>query len=242
MGRHLPLVVLELVMTDDLEDLTLSKRAPVAQQQQSMANKAVVAPNLRSPRLHLRPPKREDADAILEALSDRGIAEMTTTIPHPYQRQDALDWIDVINQSWAARAENDDDIRGGAFVICHRDSGKLLGACGIRTREDVQFMELGYWIARDHWGQGYATEAAHLAIDWAFSAYQIDAIKARYRPINPASQRVLEKCGFQPDGSELINSVAAGQVLVNTCRLDRAVWRAIRRWGGGTPSLPTEML
>lgn len=207
----------------------------------------LAAPVLTSARLRLRPPTLQDAKRIATALNDIDIAKMTSTIPHPYALGDALKWIDAINRSWLDRVSGKEEVRGGGFVIeplaDDRETGLgVIGGIGVREKTQRGSLELGYWIARDHWGHGYATEAAQTAVDWAFTAYDITGVRASYRPQNVASARVLAKCGFQPDGSELSHSVVAGQVLVNTCRLQRSVWRSLRRWGGGTPVLPTEVL
>lgn len=223
-------------LVGELADVSAAAGAPI-----------VAAPVLTSARLRLRPPTLQDAKRIAAALNDIDIAKMTSTIPHPYALGDALKWIDAINRSWIDRVAGKEEVKGGGFVIEQlapdRETGLgVIGGIGVRDKTNRSSLELGYWIARDQWGHGYATEAAQTAVDWAFTAYEISSVRACYRPQNAASARVLAKCGFQPEGSELSHSVVAGQVLVNTCRLQRSVWRSLRRWGGGTPVLPTEAL
>ena len=57
--------------------------------------------------------------------------------------------------------------------------------------------ELGYWIAEEYWGNGYATESSKALIEHAFNDLNIETIYATYRSENRQSQRVLEKLGFR---------------------------------------------
>ena len=92
--------------------------------------------------------------------------------------------------------------------------------------------ELGYWLGVEHWGKGYATEALHAVIDYAFTDLGHPALTAAARVTNPLSRRVLEKCGFQWTGVGLcriraINSSAP----VDRFRLERGIWSALKTWG-----------
>ena len=84
-----------------------------------------------------------------------------------------------------------------------------------------------------YWGSGYATEAARAVIDHAFADLGHDALQAGARVTNPASRRVLEKCGFQWTGVGLyrirapINSAAP----IDRFRLDRGLWASLKSWG-----------
>ncbi len=83
-----------------------------------------------------------------------------------------------------------------------------------------------------YWGQGYATEAARAVIDHAFDDARIDALVAGARVANPASRRVLEKCGFQWTGVELRRVRAiASSAPVDRFRLDRGLWASLKSWG-----------
>ena len=83
-----------------------------------------------------------------------------------------------------------------------------------------------------YWGQGYATEAARAVIDHAFGELEHELLLAGARVSNPASRRVLEKCGFQWTGVRLariraINSAAPA----DRYRLDRRLWLSLKSWG-----------
>ncbi len=175
-------------------------------------------PVLETKRLCLRAPRLEDAKTVAMLANDRRIAENTARIPHPYKTADAEDFI-----SRAGKADE------AIFLVTLRDK-TVIGACGIVLQETVP--ELGYWLGVEHWGKGYATEALHAVIDYAFTDLAHEALQAGARVTNPASRRVLEKCGFQWTGVGLyriraINSSAP----IDRFRLERGIWTALKTWG-----------
>ena len=176
-------------------------------------------PVLETKRLTLRAPRLEDAKTVATLANDRRIAENTARIPHPYRMSDAESFITGANKA------------GGeaVFLITLHDE-TVIGACGIVPQE--QTPELGYWLGLEYWGQGYATEALHAVIDYAFADLTHEALQAGARVTNPASRRVLEKCGFQWTGVGLyriraINSSAP----IDRFRLERRIWSALKGWG-----------
>jgi RimJ/RimL family protein N-acetyltransferase len=176
-------------------------------------------PVLETKRLALRAPRLEDAKMVTALANDRRIAENTARIPHPYKLTDAETFICGANKTSA----------DAVFLITLRD-GPVIGACGVSMTEDQP--ELGYWLGVANWGKGYATEAMHAVIDYAFTDLAHDALNAGARVTNPASRRVLEKCGFQWTGVGLyriraINSSAP----IDRFRLERGIWSALKGWG-----------
>jgi len=176
-------------------------------------------PVLESKRLAMRAPRLEDAKTVAALANDRRIAENTARIPHPYKIADADGFIRGANKSDGE----------AVFLITLRDK-TVIGACGVTAQE--QTPELGYWLGVEHWGKGYATEALHAVIDYAFTDLEHIALQAGARVTNPASRRVLEKCGFQWTGVGLyrikaINSSAP----IDRFRLERGIWSAIKTWG-----------
>jgi len=176
-------------------------------------------PVLETKRLALRMPRLGDAKALAALANDRRIAENTARIPHPYKLADAESFINGANKG----------ATDAAFLITL--GGKTtIGACGVTTLDDQA--ELGYWLGVAHWGKGYATEALHAVIDYAFTDLDHQALNAGARVTNPASRRVLEKCGFQWTGVGLyriraINSSAP----IDRFRLERGIWSALKGWG-----------
>jgi RimJ/RimL family protein N-acetyltransferase len=95
--------------------------------------------------------------------------------------------------------------------------------------------ELGYWLGVEHWGQGFATEAARAAIDYFFEESGEEQLFAGSRVTNPRSRNVLEKCGFQWSGVELHRFEALGSSTpVDRFRLSRTVWSSLKNWASST--------
>jgi RimJ/RimL family protein N-acetyltransferase len=181
-------------------------------------------PLIQTERLVLRAPRAEDAKTIATLANDRRIAENTLRIPHPYGIKDAQCFIT------SANAGSDETV----FFITRRDA-TVLGACGVANRAG-ESAELGYWLAVAFWGNGYATEAARTVIDHAFDDLGCEALHAGARVSNPASRRVLEKCGFEWTGVELyrIRSLASSAPF-DRFRLDSRQWALARQRRGNVP-------
>ena len=175
-------------------------------------------PILETERLTLRAPRHEDGKAIARLVNDRRIAENTSRIPHPYGLDDAMEFIAAVNK------------RDGeaAFVVLLE--GRLIGCCSVEPREDGP--EIGYWLGVPYWGKGYATETARALIDLAFGNLGHDVLHAGARVSNPASRRVLEKCGFQWTGVRLTRIRAMNSAApADRFRLDRRLWASLKSWG-----------
>ena len=174
-------------------------------------------PVLETKRLKLRAPRLEDAKAVAVLANDRRIAENTARIPHPYKLSDAETF--VANKNGEA-----------LFLITARD-GTIMGACGF-VAGGKETPELGYWLGVDYWGKGYATEALHALIDYVFTEFDHTALQAGARVTNPASRRVLEKCGFQWTGVGLYRIASIkSSAPIDRFRLERGIWSAIKGWG-----------
>ena len=175
-------------------------------------------PVLETERLVLRAPRLADVKAIVRLVGDRRIAENTARIPHPYGTDDAEQFLAMIN-----RQEGE-----ATFAIVLR--GELVGMCGVEPREGAA--EIGYWLGVPYWNHGYATEAVRAVIDHAFGDLEHEALQAGARVSNPASRRVLEKCGFQWTGVGLyrIRAIKSSAPL-DRFRLDRGLWASLKSWG-----------
>lgn len=100
-----------------------------------------------------------------------------------------------------------------------------------RRRADCELPQIGYWIGQPHWGNGYAPEAAQALIDHAFTTTPLVAIGAGCRVANVASRRVIEKCGFQYAGLDMIDSRFEGAVVpIFSFRLTRRIWESLKSW------------
>ena len=175
---------------------------------------------LQTARLILRPPQLQDAKAIAALANDIRIAQNTLRLPHPYTVADAETFI----------ASTDKGEGEAAFIVTLR-SGALIGIAGI-AKLNGNAPELGYWLGVPFWGHGYATEAARAVIDHAFTEIGCEQLQSGARISNPASRRVLEKCGFQWCGVGLyrVRSIASS-APIDRFRLDRGIWRSLKSWG-----------
>ena len=183
---------------------------------------APTAPALETARLRLRALQRTDARAVARLANDRRIAENMAVMPYPYTRADADGFIRSVEES---KTET-------AFAIT-LEGDTLIGICGLRM-EPRKAPELGYWLGVAYWGHGYATEAARAVIDHAFDDLGLEQLEAGARVSNPASRRVLEKCGFQWTGVSLkrIHAIASSAPF-DRYRLDRGLWASLKAWGQG---------
>jgi RimJ/RimL family protein N-acetyltransferase len=185
-----------------------------------IARRAQAGATLKTVRLVLRPPQSDDAEAIARLVNDRRIAENTARIPHPYTLADANTFI----------ASTERENAEVTFVITLAD-GTLIGACGLGHLRGTD-PEIGYWLGVPYWGRGYATEAARAVIDHAFIDLGHERLEGGARVSNPASRRVLEKCGFQWTGVGLYRILAmASSAPCDRFRLDRGLWASLRSWG-----------
>jgi len=96
------------------------------------------------------------------------------------------------------------------WKLLAKPAGDLIGFCGVGFWRDAQDPEIGWWLARSHWGRGLATEAARTALRDAFERARLDRIISIARPENTASTRIMEKLDlkleseFENDGVHLL--------------------------------------
>lgn len=87
------------------------------------------------------------------------------------------------------------------WKICLKETDVVIGDLGFKGPPQKGIVELGYGMEPEYEGQGYMTEAAGVMIEWAFTQRDVTAVEAETAPDNQASQRVLQKLGFQPNGN-----------------------------------------
>lgn len=173
-------------------------------------------------RLVLRQPTLADVKAIANIVSDKRVSINLRRVPHPYTLDHATDFITSTAST------------GSETVFLVEHAGEAVGIVGL-SWEVEGVPELGYCYGVDHWGKGYATEAARAAIDYAFEEFSIERMTSGARVLNPASRHVLEKCGFNWTGVELNRFLALGSSTPVDCfKLERSVWSSIRNWSNST--------
>jgi len=135
----------------------------------------------------LRPWKISDKDSLTQYANNLKIARfMTDGFPHPYTIENAEEFIGF--------ASNGNPINIFAIDI----NGEAVGGIGIHPQSDIhrKNAELGYWLGEPFWGKGIITKAILKMVDFGFETHDINRIFARPFGTNLASQRVLEKAGF----------------------------------------------
>ncbi|MBZ9815500.1 MULTISPECIES: GNAT family N-acetyltransferase [unclassified Mesorhizobium] len=179
---------------------------------------AIDCPELTTERLGMRAPRESDLEQLVTLADNRHVAEMLARMPHPYGEAEGRTFLAMAASRRA----------GIVYALTLKDTGTFVGCAGLNTTD--RGLELGYWIGEPYWKRGYATEAAHALVDLAFQRTSIQVLHASTRVINPASRRVIHKCGFQYAGQGMLNSIVAGQVPVERYRLDRKTWTSLRNW------------
>ena len=151
----------------------------------------------------LRPWQLSDLSDLVKFANNEKIASrLTDMFPHPYTKEDGIKFIEMARQH--------DPLQIFALEI----EGRAAGAIGLHPQQDIHRLnaELGYWLAEEYWGHGIMPEAIRVMIKYGFENFAIERIFARPYGSNLASQRVLEKAGFQLEG-RFVNTLIKRGVL-----------------------------
>src|SRR5579875_3269071 len=102
---------------------------------------------------------------------------------------------------------------GARLAVDRVSDGAFIGWCSLnRWNPDYRSASLGYCYAEAAWGHGYATEAAHAVLQWAFDTLDLNRVQAETDTRNVASARVLEKLGFVREGTLREDCIVNGDV------------------------------
>jgi len=163
-------------------------------------------------RLVLRPYGRADLPFIPALIGDWEVARWLSRAPYPYTDKDARDWLGLSRRIRFWR-------RGLPLVLVRREDGAVMGGVGVSFEDN----EVGYWLGRPFWGNGYATEAVIGVIETSFSRHGLGHLWAGVMQGNARSCRVLEKAGFERKGLRRYR-LRDGEGDVHYYRLDRDNW------------------
>lgn len=166
-------------------------------------------PELRTGRLRLRAWRDDDLEPFAALNADPVVMEH---FPAPLSRSESDAFVDVVQQRWR---------EGGPswWAVEVIDGAPFIGFVGLsEVRFDAPFapaVEVGWRLAREHWGRGYAPEAARAAIDHGVDELGLDEIVSFTVPTNTNSRRVMEKVGMRhdPTGDFVHPSLPAGHPL-----------------------------
>lgn len=162
-------------------------------------------PILHTERLRLRPFAGADADALFELQSDADVLRYWDSPP----------WVDRASvarfMDGCRRMEEEGT---GARVAIERAADQtFVGWCTFNSwNPDFRSASLGYCLTRAAWGHGYATEAAHALLQWAFDTIDLNRVQSETDTRNLVSARVLEKLGFVREGTLREDCIVNGDV------------------------------
>ena len=145
--------------------------------------------------VHLSKFRSSDKDALVKHLNDRDIYDRTLRIPLPYSEKDADEWLALVAKITRQQGQP------VHFAIRSADDA-LIGGCGFDGFQvgKSHRAEVGYWLAKPFWGRGIMTSVVQRLCQHGFEEFGLVKITAQVFTHNPASARVLEKCGFQQEG------------------------------------------
>ena len=147
-----------------------------------------------------------DAKDLAVALSNKKVQDnLRDGLPYPYTEQDGKEFISAM----LSADENE------TFAFAITVDNMVIGSIGIFRQGNIhrQIAELGYYIAEEYWGKGIMTEAVKQICEYVFANSDIIRIYAEPFAYNIASCRVLEKAGFQYEGTLRSNAVKNGRVI-----------------------------
>ncbi|WP_117160982.1 GNAT family N-acetyltransferase [Paraliobacillus sp. X-1268] len=147
---------------------------------------------LETERLILQRFKKEDAIRIRDLANDKELADILG-LPHPYELKDAEEWIAI----------HPEQIKNGIeypLKITLKELSEVIGTITIRVDKRNNKGELGYWIGKEYWCNGFATEAVNKIIDFGFNQLNLNKICASAISRNIPSTIVFEKVGLLKEG------------------------------------------
>jgi len=173
----------------------------------SPATKPGLPPSVRlcTERLVLRPTTPADASRAFEIQSDWDVTRMLRMARFPPTLDDMTGWFTEHQREWSS---------GTAFRFAIERAGRMIGVVDLDEIDGDQG-ELGYWLEKPSWGQGYALEAARAVVDFAFRELGLATLRSGHAADNPASGRVLVKLGFLPHETVLKPSRSRGEEILH---------------------------
>ena len=178
-------------------------------------------PEVETERLLLRPLRLRDAADIYAYAQDPRVARYVLWDAHTGVG-DSRDYIRWNRQQYRAGLP-------GSWAMVLRETGRVIGTIGYMSWDGEQSCaELGYSLGREWWNRGLATEALRTVIDISFRSFPVHRLEAMHETENPASGRVMEKCGMRREG------VLRGKIANKGAWRDVVLWAMLREdWERG---------
>ena len=180
-------------------------------------------PELETERLLLRPVRRGDAEDIYAYASDPEVTRYVLWSPHR-SLADSRAYVRYLRDQYRRGLPSN-------YAIVLKESGRMIGTIGfMQWLDEHGVVEVGYSIGRKWWNQGIMTEALTRFLALCFSTRSICRVEAMHDPANPASGRVMEKCGMRREG------ILRQRVNNKGQQCDVALWAIVREdWQAAHP-------
>jgi RimJ/RimL family protein N-acetyltransferase len=173
-------------------------------------------PRLETERLILRGLRQEDFEALAEIMADPEVARYLSG--EPLSRAEAWRGLAIALGHWRLRGY-------GLWAVERKSDGAFLGRVGMINPEGWPGLEIGWTLGRPYWGGGYATEAARVAMDYAFATQPVDRLISCIDPDNAASQAVARRLG-ETKGERRTLHIGGKDYAVDIWSIARADWKA----------------
>ena len=154
-----------------------------------------IDPLMETDRILLRPWRESDVETLFKYASDPEVGPRAGWPPHKSVEES----LEIIRTLFCGE---------GMWAVVLKETDEPIGCVGYLTAKHSNLAiaedecEVGYWIARPYWGKGICTEALRLVVDYCFQVKHFACLWGDYFPENPASGRVMLKCGFVDTGRE----------------------------------------
>ncbi|PGK42318.1 GNAT family N-acetyltransferase [Bacillus anthracis] len=139
-------------------------------------------------RLFMRKPLIEDVNQFYSILKEEAVGKWLAK-SRGMSKEEVNDYIGQLISHW-------EQYDFGVWLLVNRNTGKLLGHCGLRKVNETGEIEIMYLLAPEYWGNGYASEAVEASIQYAIETMNVKRIIARVKVANENSKKLLRKLGF----------------------------------------------
>ena len=178
---------------------------------------AITVPALESDRLRLRPFTLQDEAEVFALACDPEVARFVRFEAHRTPAE-TRQFLELVQQHYS---------RGDPFAlaIVRRADERLIGSCGFVSLDgERRSAEIGYWLGKPYWGQGYAAEAARALVRFAFEQMGLERVEAKCFPDNRAGQRVIEKLGMKFEGTDRSETIKGEYPELRVYGISRQDW------------------
>jgi [ribosomal protein S5]-alanine N-acetyltransferase len=178
---------------------------------------AAPIPTLETERLRLRPFTFDDVAAVFALVSDPEVARFVRFEAHRTPAETRA-FLELVEQCYR---------RGEPFAwaIVRREDDRLIGSCGFVSQAgEKKSAEIGYWLGKRYWGEGYAAEAARALVRFGFERMNLERLEAKCFVENRAGQRVIEKLGMKLEGTDRSEMIKGEYPEVHMYAVARQDW------------------